>query len=71
MNPNQDIRAISTLDFAQLGVADVAYIKQVTIEGETLYSLHAADGRPLGLARDEALAMAALREHDLEPVSVH
>jgi len=57
--------------FALLGVDDVAYIKQVVIDGETLWAIIGADGTSLALAPDRDLAFAAALQNDRTPVSVH
>lgn len=49
----------------------VAYIKPVLDNGQPAYSVHAADGTPLAIISDRDTAFAAVRSHDLEPVSVH
>jgi len=49
----------------------VAYIKPVNENGQTAFAVHAADGTPLAIIGDRATAFAAVRSHDLEPVSVH
>ncbi len=64
-------RDISTRDFASLGVLDVAFVKPVEVDGETAYSIHAADGTEMGIVNDRLVAFAAVRQHDLEPLSVH
>jgi hypothetical protein len=71
MNALERMRAITPKEFAHLGVFDVAYVKRVVVDGETVYALHAADGTPMGVMRDHATALAALRQHDLEALSVH
>jgi len=59
-------------DLAAWGVNDVAYIKTVTQEdGATAYSIHAADGTHMASMSDRDTAFAAVRQNDLEPVSVH
>lgn len=67
----ETIRDISTHDFATLGVEDVAFVKPVQTDGVTAYSIHAADGTEIGLISDRNVAYAAVRQHDLEPLSVH
>ncbi|MFO0986114.1 MAG: DUF1150 family protein [Alphaproteobacteria bacterium] len=52
-------------------VNQVAYIKPVLENGQTAFSVHAADGTPLAIIGDRDTAFAAVRSHDLEPVSVH
>ena len=67
----ETIRDISTYDFAAFGVEDIAFVKPVQANGTTGYSIHAADGAELGIVSDRNLAFAAVRQHDLEPLSVH
>ena len=67
----ETIRDISTYDFATLGVEDVAFVKPVQANDTTAYSIHAADGTEIGLVSDRNVAFAAVRQHDLEPLSVH
>ncbi len=58
-------------EFAHLGVSVIAYVKRVLVDDELLYAVHAADGTPIGLMRDRDAVFATLRDHDLEPLSVH
>ena len=68
----ETLREISGQDFAALGVEDVAYVvKTVVVRGKTAYSIHAADGTEMGMAEDRDVAFTAVRQHDLEPLSVH
>jgi len=65
-------RAMSLSDFAVWGLPEVAFVKKVVgKEGENGWSIHAADGSQMGLAPSRDLAFAAIRQHELEPVSVH
>jgi hypothetical protein len=66
-----DIRHLSSREFFALGVQNIAYVKEVTEDGVTGYAIHAADGSRLGLAETRDLAIVALKQHDLEPHSVH
>lgn len=63
--------AISPSELAALGAEDVAYAKRVHAEGQEFWSIHAGDGTQLGAAQSLDLAWAAIRQNDLEPVSVH
>lgn len=54
-----------------LGGSNLAYIKQVFVDGDIGYGIHAADGTVLAIAETRDVAFAAARQHDLEPVSVH
>jgi hypothetical protein len=62
---------ITQQDLAAWGVDDVAYVKSVRQDGNTVYAIHAADGTQMAIVRDRQVAWAAIRQHDLEPVSVH
>jgi hypothetical protein len=67
----QDLRAISTQDLAALGLQDVAYVKPVVVDGKAAYAVHAADGTPIAVLSNRDVAFIAVRQHELEPVSVH
>jgi hypothetical protein len=67
----QELREISAQDLAALGLQDVAYVKAVTVDGKTAYAVHAADGTPIAVLADRDVAFIAVRQHELEPVSVH
>jgi len=67
----QDLRAISTHDLAALGLQDVAYVKPVMVDGKAAYAVHAADGTPIAVLTNRDVAFIAVRQHELEPVSVH
>ena len=49
----------------------LAYVKPWKVEGRPGFAIHAADGTPIGWFEDREVAFAAVRQHDLEPVSVH
>lgn len=66
------LRNISAQDLSSLGVEDVAYIKPVvTDEGKDGFAIHAADGSLMAVVEDHDVAFAAVRQHDMDPVSVH
>jgi hypothetical protein len=59
-------------DLAAWGVNDVAYVKTVyKDDGTANYAIHAADGTQMATMNDRETAFAAVRQNDLEPVSVH
>lgn len=62
---------ISTADFGNYGIEDVAYVKSVTVEGQRVHSIHAADGTPLTVVADRTLAFATVSQHDMQALSVH
>ena len=71
MNMSQDLRQLSAREFTALGLQHIAYVRPVTVEGKDAFGAFAADGTPLGAMATRELAFAALKQHDLEPVSVH
>jgi hypothetical protein len=71
MNQIEKLRYITPKEFALLGMQDIAYIKRVALEQGSGFAIHAADGTQVALLADRELAFATVRQHDLEPVSVH
>jgi hypothetical protein len=64
-------RALTPAQFAELGVSQLAYIKPVTVEGKQVFSIHAANGVPMGLAEDSDTAAVAIIQHEMVPARVH
>ena len=66
-----DIRKLSDEQFAQLGLARLAYVKPVVVNGTSGFAIHAADGTPMAVAGDRDVAMAAIVQHEMLPAMVH
>jgi hypothetical protein len=71
MNEIERIRQMSRQELALFGMQDIAYVKPVVVDGEKSYAIHAADGTAITVVTDRDTAFAMLRQHDLEPASVH
>jgi hypothetical protein len=71
MSGIERIVQLTTRDFQVLGLEQLAYVKQVTVDGVTAFAVHAADGTEIAVMPDRQIAYAAVRQHDLEPLSVH
>jgi hypothetical protein len=71
MQTEQSFKTLTPSEWQASMVNQVAYIKPVLDNGQTAFSVHAADGTPLAIIGDRDTAFAAVRSHDLEPVSVH
>ncbi len=73
MTPTSDapLRRLSALDWARFGVEELAYVRPVVVNGTAAVAIHAADGTPIGAAPNEALAIAAIQQHDLVPARLH
>ena len=66
-----DVRHMTTDQLGALGMAHIAYVKPVVVNGMAGFAIHAADGTPMALAEDRATAMAAIVQHEMLPLSVH
>ena len=66
-----DVRSLSPEQFAQLGMAKLAYVKPVIVQGTAGFAIHAADGTPMAIAADRDVAFAAIVQHEMAPVLVH
>ena len=70
-NVGIDVRHMTAEQLMQLGMAQLAYVKPVVLNGQTAFAIHAADGSPMAMAADCDLAMAAIVQHEMLPAMVH
>jgi hypothetical protein len=66
-----DIRHLSAEQLGALGVSHIAYVKPVVMNGQAGFAIHAADGTPMAVAGDRDVAVAAIIQHEMQPLSVH
>lgn len=72
MNPTiQYLLRLSPKDFASFGVNDLAYLKPTLADGKPAFAIHAADGTALTVIERHDVAMATVRQHDMEPLNLH
>ncbi|HWI28821.1 MAG TPA: DUF1150 family protein [Stellaceae bacterium] len=71
MTEIEKLRHISPKEFALLGMQDLAYIKRIAVAEGSAFAIYAADGTQVAQLPDREIAFATVRQHDLEPVSVH
>jgi hypothetical protein len=71
MNEIERIRHMSMRELALFGMQDLAYVKQVFVNDVAGFAVHAADGTQIAVLPDREIAFATVRQHDLEPLSVH
>lgn len=71
INTTEFFKTLSTQDFRNFGVQEVAYIRPVLVENRKAYAIHAADGTPLSVMDTHDTAVIAVRHNDLEPATVH
>jgi hypothetical protein len=66
-----DIRHLSAEQLGSLGVSHIAYVKPIEVNGLPGFAIHAADGTPMAVAGDRNVAVAAIIQHEMQPLSVH
>ncbi len=71
MIESHSYKPLTEAEWQAFMVNQVAYIKPVQDKGQAAFGIFAADGTQLALIGDRDTAFAAVRHHDLEPVSVH
>jgi hypothetical protein len=65
------LRQLSPQDFAAFGLNVIAYVKPALVDDNPMFAIHAADGTPLTVVSDLAVAQAVIRQHEMEPATVH
>jgi hypothetical protein len=65
------LRHISSEEFASLGLQGFAYIKRVVVNDTVAFAIHAADGTQVALVPSIEIAVGTVKQHELEPLSVH
>jgi hypothetical protein len=68
---NIDARAITLQQLQALGLNDVAYVRDVDVDGDTAFGIFAANGQQLAVMPDRDAAIAAAWENGLAPVTIH
>ena len=73
MNDQEVVRLknCSVKEFAYWGVKEFAYIRPVTVDGQSAMAVHAANGTQLAVLETFWAAQVAVLDNDLEPLSVH
>lgn len=62
---DQRLKILSTADFLNFGAQHIAYIKPVTVEGKSMYAVHAADGTAIGMSDTVDTAHVVIRQNDM------
>ena len=66
-----DIVRFSESDLAAMGMNNLAYIKPVLVNEVKAFENYTAEGSTVTTVRTYELAAVVIRQHDLEPDSVH
>ncbi len=67
----QWLRDLTAQDLMGLGLENVGFVKRIVVQGQVGWSIHMADGTQIAMADARDVAFAAVRQHNLDPVSVH
>jgi hypothetical protein len=65
------LREISQADLALLGADELAYVRRIASDEETVFAVNTADGRQIAIADDFETAILAAQEYSYYTVSVH
>jgi hypothetical protein len=71
MTEVERIRALTTQDLLMLGIKNIAYMKDIEVDGETAVALFAANGQQIAVMEDRQTAVAAAWQNGLAPQTVH
>jgi hypothetical protein len=71
MTELERIRALSPQDMLMLGIKEMAYVKNIEVDGETAVALFAANGQQIAVMEDRQTAVAAAWQNGLSPMTVH
>jgi hypothetical protein len=71
MTELERIRALTPEDLLMLGIKNIAYMKDVEVDGETVVALFAANGQQIAVMQDRQTAVAAAWQNGLAPMTVH
>jgi hypothetical protein len=66
-----DPRQMTSAQLRRLGMPWMVYLRSGTVDGQTAYAIHAADGTAMAVVEDVELAMELASEHDMTFVAVH
>src|SRR3546814_1685513 len=71
MNQQVAYSELSQQDFLLLGINNIAYVKKEQRDGKEVFVIHSADGNAITALANHDIAFAAVRQNDMEPLSVH
>lgn len=71
MTELERIRGLTPQDLLMLGIKNIAYLKDIEIDGETAVALFAANGQQIAVMEDRQTAVATAWENGLAAMTVH
>jgi len=69
--PIADPRRMTRTQLRRLGMPHLVYLRSGTVNGQTAYAVHAADGTAMAVADDLFDAMEFVSASDMTVVAVH
>ncbi len=66
----QILKGLSSQDFLSFGLQNIAYIKEVEIDNEKVFAVHAADGTPLSVIASHEEARSVIDRQDLKFITL-
>ncbi|MCB1532717.1 MAG: DUF1150 family protein [Alphaproteobacteria bacterium] len=71
IQPRELLKNLSSRDFLNFGLEQVAYIRPIRIDGQSAFAVHGADGTPIAVSETMDGAVINARHNDLEPFAVN
>ena len=65
------LKRLSTRDFKTMGLNQMAYIREVKVDGHLSFAVHAADGTEIAVNDSVENALASVLNNDMYPVTLH
>ena len=66
----EHLKDLSTQDFKNFGLHQIAYIGPKTEKGKKIYAIYSADGHEITTAKTSALAIVIAKQNELDPVAM-
>ncbi len=67
----EHLKKLSPQDFLSYGMQDVAYVREIHVDGRDGFAVHAADGTPLSVMDSLEEALHIIHHNDLESAILH
>ena len=71
MSTNEFLEKLSPESLTNLGQQHIAYVKPITVKGDQVFEVHAANGDAIARFVDRDVAVAMCQQNDLQALSVH
>lgn len=69
-NVNQTLKDLTSQDFLNFGIQEIAYIRPMVVDNKDAFVIHAADGTALSVMDTYDAAMSVALHNELEPITI-